>query len=148
MPRKQVDRVARFVWVVDGEPELRGKGPNRVAAEQTLAAVRALGRVEPIDEALTSAFVLLGEAVDNDPTNAALWGQYRASEESLRGLGGDANEDAFAEFLAGLSSEVRDAEVGEPQEPRASRRKGGGSARAAVDAVAASGGGRRKRDPA
>jgi hypothetical protein len=52
----------------------------------------------------------LAEAVDADPTNAALWGQYRAAETVIReaASGGD---DDFAKLIAGLSADVRNAEV-------------------------------------
>lgn len=114
MPRKQVERAARLVWFVDGEPDYGRVGPNREAAEVTVAAVLALGRVELIDEASVMAFRMLASSVDADPTNAALWGQYRSADETIRGLGINAAEDALSGFLAGLSADVRDAEVAEP----------------------------------
>jgi hypothetical protein len=105
VPRKQVDRVARFVWIVDGEYLGHdAKGPNRIAAEATVEAVRDLGRIEPIDESMMVGFEMLAEAVDNDPTNAALWGQYRQAEAALRGAGADDDD------LARLSAALRDVE--------------------------------------
>lgn len=107
--RKAQDRVARMVWIEGDEFVLDPIGPNRLAADATIATLRELGRIEPVDEAMTVAFVLLADAVDGDPTNAALWGQYRAAEVALRGLGADGDDDALAEFLESLSPEVRDS---------------------------------------
>ena len=136
MPRRKVDRVARVLWVVDGEPQFEFVGPNRGAADVTVAALRELGRLERVDEAAVMTFVTLGDAVDADPTNAALWGQYRAAEEALRGLGIDGKDDPFAQFVAELSAGAGDAAVVESEDARSAGRKGGGRDRAAVHAVA------------
>ena len=110
MPRRKVERVSQIVWVVDGDVMLDGIGPNRSAADATVSAVRGLGRIDAVDAALVATFELLASAVDHDPSNAALWGQYRQAEATLRGIGGDVDDDTFAQFVAGLSPDVRDGE--------------------------------------
>ena len=60
---------------------------------------------EPGSFEVRTGFVMLAEAVDADPTNAALWGQYRAAEVALRGLGISADDDALTKFLAGLAGD-------------------------------------------
>lgn len=113
MPRKEGPR-ARLCWFhpdggVDHSP---ADGPNRRAAEAVVATLGEL--VADSDTALVTAFVMLAEAVDSDPTNAALWAQYRAAEASVREVANRGDDDEFSRLLAGLSAEVRDAEVGEP----------------------------------
>ena len=112
MPRKAEPK-ARLGWylpdadVFTYDPH---DGPNRRAAADTLAALMAAGAgADAADIARTTAFLMLAEAVDHDPTNAALWGQYRAAEEALRGAADDGKADPLEAFLAGLSSEVPDA---------------------------------------
>ena len=135
MPRK-AEPVARLGWRLTGEwLPIGAMGPNREAAESTVGRVRELGRLEVVDEAVVTAFVMLAEAVDADPTNAALWGQYRAAEVALRGLGVSGDDDAFARFIAGLAG-VGDSPVSEPADARRVRRKDGGGVAAAVHAVA------------
>jgi hypothetical protein len=114
MPRRKVDNVARFVWVIDGEPDLQGVGPNRTAASVTVEAVRSAGKLEDVDVALVTAFELLAEAVDHDPTNAALWGQYRAAEVAVRGVGASETQSAFDRFLAELSTADSDSPKPQP----------------------------------
>ncbi len=87
-------------------------GPNRIAAEAVLAAVEE--HLSEADEAMATGFVMLAEAVDSDPTNAALWGQYRAAELAVRGVATRGDDDEFSRLMAELSAEVRDSSVREP----------------------------------
>lgn len=109
MPRKD-GPIARLGWLVDGEFEVSAAGPNRAAADAVVAAVSA--QFADVDGALLVSFVMLGEAVDADPTNAALWGQYRAAETVIReAASGD--DDEFSRLISNLSADVRDSEVAE-----------------------------------
>ena len=87
-------------------------GPNRSAAEATVGTL-ALHFTDG-DSALVTGFVMLAEAVDADPTNAALWGQYRAAEVVVREVANRGDDDEFSRLMAGLSASVRDSEVAEP----------------------------------
>lgn len=111
MPRKD-GPIARLGWLGDdGEFSLEAVGPNRRAADAVIAAVSA--EFGDVDGALLTGFVMLAEAVDADPTNAALWGQYRAAETVIReAASGD--DDEFSRLMAQLSADVRDPEVVEP----------------------------------
>jgi hypothetical protein len=144
MPRPDKP-VARLGWVLDGEIRFDPhSGPSRLAAEALAGSMRELARLEDIDEATVWVAVLLGEAVDADPTNAALWGQFRAAIADLRGVGAGGDDDALAQLLAGLGApDVRDTEEPEPGDARGSDRKGRKGAGAAVDA--APGADRRRR---
>ena len=119
-------------------------GRNRKAVDATIAALRSLGRLEPVDDALIVAARSLADAVDAEPGHASLWREYRSALSDLRGAGGsDETDDEFESVLAALRPQVGDgAEPGEAK-PRGQRRGGGGNARSAVDAVAASDRGRR-----
>ncbi len=119
-------------------------GRNAEAMRQMIAAMRVLGRLEDIDEALVTAAESLAEAVDADPGNASLWREWRAVEESLRGLGTDGADDEFTQLLAALRAPVVHAEdeAGDKGRQGGARRRSSGSA---ADAVAAPGGRRRPR---
>lgn len=85
----------------------RRRGPiatNRAAAEAMVAAMRALGRLEDVDEPLVSAVLQLAGAVDEDPTHASLWAQYRAAVADLRAVGADGATDDFGQLLKRLDS--------------------------------------------
>jgi hypothetical protein len=114
MPRKDGPK-ARLGWQMPETGEFvyeLGDGPNRRAAE---AVVATLGdSLSDADQALVTGFVMLAEAVDSDPTNAALWGQYRAAEMGVREVANRGDDDEFSRLLAGLSAEIRDSEVAEP----------------------------------
>ena len=109
MPRAETPR-ARLGWVLDGEWSFDAAGPNRTAADAVVAATS--DQFAATDGALVTAFVMLADAVDADPTNAALWGQYRAAEQSIRGA--TSGDDDFTRFLSGLSADVRNSEVAKP----------------------------------
>jgi hypothetical protein len=57
---------------------------------------------------------MLAEAVDSDPTNAALCGQYRAAEAAIREVASSGDDDEFSRLMARLSADVRDAEESQP----------------------------------
>lgn len=78
---------------------------NVQALEVTLAALRDTGRVENVDAALVQALGSMAEALDQDPSNAALWRQYR---ETLGELTADDSDSSVADDLAALFSSVRD----------------------------------------
>ena len=109
MPRPPAP-IARLGWLLDGEFSVSAVGPNRLAAD---LVVSSLGERADGDAALLTTFVMLAEAVDADPTNAALWGQYRAAESAIREASGS-DDDDFTRIMAELSADVRNAEVAEP----------------------------------
>lgn len=74
--------------------------------EQTLKALRGMGRLEKVDAAAVQALRSMARALDDNPQNAALWRQYR---EALRELTADDDNGSVDEALAGLFTEVRDA---------------------------------------
>lgn len=144
MPRRKDDRIARLGWDIDGEFHWRpADGPNRAAAELVVATRQTLGHLDDVDDAAVMAFVMLAEAVDNDPTNAGLWAQYRAADVTVRGLGSN-DDDALARLLAELSPTVRDTTESESGDTRVGGGESGEGDGATVDAVAATGGRRRR----
>jgi hypothetical protein len=87
-------------------------GRNRKAADATIRALRGLGRLEPVDDALIAQVRSLADAVDAAPDDSRLWGQYRAALGDLREVGvDDGSADAIAELLARVRGT---AEVGDP----------------------------------
>lgn len=99
-------------WQLDVEPEQTPADVvNYTAAVAVVESLTALGRIEDVDRAAVQAFLALARAVDTDPSSAALWAQYRASEETLRGLGVNATPDPFERWMSGA---VRDTAVDEP----------------------------------
>jgi hypothetical protein len=113
MPRKDGPK-AKLGWLDADYDEFRFEphaGPNRLAAD---SVVKSLGEsFGETEEALLVGFVMLAEAVDADPTNAALWGQYRASEVAVREVANRGDDDEFSRLMAGLSASLRDPEVAE-----------------------------------
>lgn len=115
MPRAETPR-ARLGWQLGGSFTFEvNDGPVRLAAEALAVHLRNLGRIESIDVAQVDGFLMLSEAVDADPTNAALWGQWRAAEAAMRGIGASAEPDALSKLLASLGggTDLRNAEVAE-----------------------------------
>jgi len=88
--------------VVEGKPSV--PPTNVAAAEITIAALRAAGRLETIDKARMTAFRSLARAVDADPSNASLWREYAAAERTLREVREEDDTD-FAKLLADLRGE-------------------------------------------
>jgi hypothetical protein len=69
-----------------------------------VAELRAMGRLEPVDEARVVAFLELASTVDevniNTPGAAGLWRMYRDAERTLRES--DDSDDALADLFAAL----------------------------------------------
>lgn len=145
MPRPESPS-ARLVWTLYGEVRFDPvPGPNRLAADALVAHMRGRESVSPADEAHLVAASMLGEAVDADPTNAALWGQYRAALDVVRGVG-DGDDDAFTRLLAELgASPVRDSSVAESADPGSADSASGRRSRPPADASSAADSGRRRR---
>jgi hypothetical protein len=133
-----VDEFDEFTW----SPQ---DGPNRRAADGLVEVLRSLHHVEDVDGAQVVAFCMLAESVDNDPTNAGLWGQYRAAEIQLRGLTDRGKESDFDSLLRELgSADLPDAKVVEPGDARGAGREGVDGVGATVDAAPAARGGRHR----
>ena len=81
---------------------------NLEAADEMLAAMEDLGRLNQIDRARVVALRSLAEAVDRDPGNASLWREYRAAEAALREF--DDGADDYADLLDALSAKAADPE--------------------------------------
>ena len=79
---------------------------NRGQLEQTLKELRRLDRLGKIDAAAVQALRSMAFALDDDPSNAALWRQYR---EALRELTADDDNGSVDAALADLFAEVGDA---------------------------------------
>ena len=77
-------------------------GPNEQAARGVVTALRALGRLEPINEARVIAFIQLACSVDDEPSSPGLWKNYREAEICLREMGDGDNA------LDNLLSSLRD----------------------------------------
>jgi hypothetical protein len=85
---------------------LKPKQPetNLNALELVIGALRHAGRIERIDEAVVMAARALAAQVDEHPENAALWREYRAAEQTLRGISTYA-DDAFTLLIDQLHAE-------------------------------------------
>ncbi len=70
--------------------------------EQTLKELRRLGRLERVDAAAVQMVRSMARALDADPSNAALWRQYREAVGELTSDddAGGSFEDAAAELYA------------------------------------------------
>lgn len=100
MPRAP-EPVARLAWFLAGELVSDDPiGPNRTAAAELVEFVRGVDDAERHEPTLMAA-LMLGEAVDADPTNAALWGQYRAALEDVRKLADAHDVDPLAAIFGG-----------------------------------------------
>lgn len=78
---------------------------NVKALEETLSSLRDTRRLERVDEALVQGLRSMAGALDLDPSNAALWRQYR---ETLKELTADDSDGSVAGEIAALFAEVRD----------------------------------------
>lgn len=80
-------------------------GTNTSELGRTIAALRETGRFERVDAARLQMLRSMARALDYDPSNAALWRQYR---EALKELTADDGNDSVDEALAHLFSSPRD----------------------------------------
>lgn len=78
---------------------------NVEALEETLSSLRDTRRLERVDEALVQALRSMAESLDRDPSNAALWRQYR---ETLKELRADDSHSSVGDDIAALFAPVRD----------------------------------------
>ena len=78
---------------------------NRGQLEQTLKELRRLGRLGKVHAAAVQALRSMACALDADPSNAALWRQYR---EALRELTADDDAGSIDDALNDLFAEARD----------------------------------------
>jgi hypothetical protein len=85
---------------------------NEQAALRTVEELRRLDLLTASDDARVAAFLSLARAVDEAPSNAALWREYRAAEENLRD-DDDGPVDEFAALLGRLSATVGDKTAGQ-----------------------------------
>ena len=77
---------------------------NQAALELVIDQLRLAGRIERVDEAVVMAARALAAQVDDKPDNAALWREYRAAEQTLRGISTYA-DDAFTLLIDQLHAE-------------------------------------------
>jgi hypothetical protein len=83
---------------------------NVAALNETLSVLAELGRLDRVDAAVVQALRSMAEALDMDPSNAALWGRYLGALGVLLEADGDADSD-----LAAALAEIRGAtQVGNP----------------------------------
>jgi hypothetical protein len=79
---------------------------NAKALAVTLGELKRLGRLEKIDTALVEAVRSMAAALDQNPSNAGLWRQYR---EAVEGLTADDSAGTVDEALEELFGQVRDS---------------------------------------
>lgn len=86
-------------------------GLNRTAIDKTVEALRTLGRIDPVDEAIVVTAEGLADAVDNDSLNASLWREYRAAVQDLMEVGRDENDDnSWFDIIDALHPQMGDFE--------------------------------------
>jgi hypothetical protein len=116
---KQRGPAGRFIAVTPAQSD---HGRNRQAAEETIAAMRSTGRLEPIDSVRIVTLQALADAVDADTGNASLWREYRAADATLREVP-DVPDDELTQILGRLSTPLGDeTDAGAPN-PRAKGRR-------------------------
>jgi hypothetical protein len=77
-------------------------GVNRIAVDATLEALRALGRLESVDDALVALCRSTADAVDSSPGRATLIKEYRECLVLLREVGPDAGDSDIERLFAAL----------------------------------------------
>lgn len=82
----------------------RWKGPQRKAVDSTVKALQAAGGIELTDAAIVAAVRGLADAVDADPTNAALWRELRAMLDDLRETASAGVDSDAADFLISIQT--------------------------------------------
>lgn len=86
------------------------------ALMETLAAMRDEGRLSEQDGALVAMAEGLAAALDDDPSNAALWREYRAALSAVKECGLDGDDDDTQEFVVSIATPGR-AKVGHAKKP-------------------------------
>lgn len=81
---------------------------NRSELERTLEAVKRLGRVEDIDAARVQAVRSMALSLDYDPSNAALWRQYREAIKELTASGSSSLDAELRGLFADTGTQVGD----------------------------------------
>ena len=81
-------------------PESGDFASNAEALKATLAELKRMGRLEAVDAAVVYGALSMATALDRDPSNAALWRQYREAIEGLTRH--DDDDGATATLLAEL----------------------------------------------
>ena len=82
---------------------------QRQSVEKTVKALA--DSLEDEHEALIATALGLADAVDDDPSNAALWREMRAALNDLRLAAAEGGDDDSAQFLALVTTPMR-AKVG------------------------------------
>lgn len=86
---------------------------NVDALNETLGVLTELCRLDRVDAAVVQALRSMAEALDLDPSNAALWGRYLGALGALLEADSDADDD-----LSAALAEIRGAtEVGDTPTP-------------------------------
>lgn len=67
------------------------KQTNIAALEKTLSAMANCGRIEDVDAAAVQALKSMAEALDDDPSKAALWREYLNALAEVRRADDDAD---------------------------------------------------------
>lgn len=108
----------------DSETPTAEPGPNLIAALSTIDALRASGRIEPVDTARVTALLSIAARLDEAPHDAAMWAQYRLAEASLREVHDD-DTDELSELVAAMSATVGDEADAKPKNARPRNRSRG-----------------------
>jgi hypothetical protein len=81
-------------------------GPNRLAAEETIEALRLAGHLQPADASRIATLRAIASALDAGPGRAPLWRELRMSETALRLAGASGAEvDSYAAVMRTLDGE-------------------------------------------
>jgi hypothetical protein len=81
-------------------------GPNRLAAEETIEALRLAGHLEPVDASRIATLRAIATALDLEPGSAPLWREFRMSETALRLSGASGAEvDSYSAVMRAISGE-------------------------------------------
>lgn len=82
-------------------------GDNASELGKTLAQLQAMGRFEKVDAARLQMLRSMARALDYDPSNAALWRQYREALKELTSA--DDSSESVDDALSYLFGSPRDA---------------------------------------
>lgn len=81
------------------------------ALKETLESMRSEGRLSDEDGAVVAMAEGLAAALDDDPSNAALWREYRAALSAVKECGLDGDDDDTHDFVISVQTPGR-AKVG------------------------------------